>query len=142
VRIGRYSLFEDEWRFLYYPINKPQSANGGWVGLSEIVHLGEGTEFAVIERDNQAGPDAKFKRIYSFSVADLVPLEEGDDFPVIKKKMVKNLLPDLMADNGPVQEKIEGLAVLPNGDAYIVTDNDGVDDHSGETQLINVGKIF
>ena len=41
-----------------------------------------------------------------------------------------------------VFEKLDGLAVLPNGDAYIVNDNDGVDDNSGETQLINLGQIL
>lgn len=34
----------------------------------------------------------------------------------------------------------EGLAVLANGQNLIVTDNDGVDDSSGETQLIKLGK--
>ena len=90
----------------------------------------------------EADPSDLLDRLIEFQKQLVDELEEGEDFPVIKKKMVKNLLPDLMADNGPVQEKVEGFAVLPNGDAYIVTDNDGVDDHSGETQLINVGKLF
>jgi 3-phytase len=34
------------------------------------------------------------------------------------------------------------VGVLANGDALIVTDNDGVDDSSDETQLIHLGKIF
>jgi hypothetical protein len=33
-------------------------------------------------------------------------------------------------------------AVLPNGDVYIVNDNDSVDDNSGETRLINLGAIL
>ena len=39
-------------------------------------------------------------------------------------------------------EKLEGLCVLQDGTALIVNDNDGVDDNSGETQLIEVGDLF
>jgi hypothetical protein len=39
-------------------------------------------------------------------------------------------------------EKGEILMKTAEGDAYIVTGNDGVDDSSGETQLINLGPIF
>jgi hypothetical protein len=30
---------------------------------------------------------------------------------------------------------------MANGDVYIINDNDGIDDNSGETQLLNVGKL-
>ena len=40
--------------------------------------------------------------------------------------------------NGQIIEKVEGLAALPDGDALIVTDNDGVDDSRGETQLLKI----
>lgn len=62
--------------------------------------------------------------------------------PIVTKRLVHDLMPDLAAAHGSVIEKVEGLAVLGNGDAVIVTDNDGVDDSSGETQWINLGKIF
>ncbi len=39
-------------------------------------------------------------------------------------------------------EKVEGMAVLPRGQALIVTDIDGVDDASGEIQLSNLGNIL
>ncbi len=55
---------------------------------------------------------------------------------------MRDLIPDLTADNGPVLEKAEGIMVTAKRDAFIVTDNDGVDDSSGETQLINLGDIF
>ena len=48
---------------------------------------------------------------------------------------------DLRATKGPVLEKIEGLAVLSSGEALFVTDNDGVNDNSGETQLVRLGKL-
>ena len=37
-------------------------------------------------------------------------------------------------------QKIEGLAVLANGDVIIV--NDGVDDNSGDAQLMNLGRLL
>jgi hypothetical protein len=52
------------------------------------------------------------------------------------------LILDLKADNGPVLEKVEGLMVAADGEAVIVTDNDVVDDSSGETQLRNLGFVF
>jgi hypothetical protein len=107
----------------------------------EIVAVGNG-EFAVIERDNQAGADARIKKIYSFSLEGVTPLPTGSVLPVVTKSLVAELIPDLEEPNGVVIEKVEGLAVLRKGDTYIVTDNDGVDDSSGETQLINLGKLF
>jgi hypothetical protein len=41
-----------------------------------------------------------------------------------------------------VLEKIEGSALLANGDVIIVNDNDGVDDNSGEVQMMNLGKLL
>lgn len=38
-------------------------------------------------------------------------------------------------------EKIEGFAVLASGDALLVNDNDGVDENSGETWLLNLGNL-
>lgn len=42
---------------------------------------------------------------------------------------------------GYVLDKVESFALDAAGDAYVVTDNDGVDDHSGETQFIRLGKL-
>ena len=142
VRIGRYHVANDEWLFYYYPLEAPLSPNGGWVGLSAISVLGD-DEFAVIERDNQAGPDAVIKRIYSFSLSGLTPLpdpaaSQEPDFPVISKTLLRDLIPDLKATGGLVLEKIEGLMFNEYGDAFIVNDNDGVDDSSGETQLLKL----
>ncbi len=143
VRIGRYHTETKKWKFYYYPLEAPQSANGGWVGLSEIAHLG-GKRFAVIERDNQAGPDAVIKRIYSFSIAGLTPLADHHtpNFPVVKKKLVRDLMPDLEATGGLVLEKIEGLAASKDGDVLVVNDNDGVDDSNGETQLLHFEELL
>lgn len=141
VRIGRYDVGLEEWTFFYYPLDLPTSPNGGWVGLSEIVALNDET-FAVIERDNQAGTDARIKKIYKFSVAGLTPEPQGGVFPELDKVFVRDLIPDLTADNGPVIEKVEGLGILADGTTVVVTDNDGVDDSSGETQFLFLENVF
>ena len=135
VRIGVYDVVGGTWTFLFYPLDAPESQNGGWVGLSDLVSLGTG-EFLVVERDNQGGPDAAIKRIYSFNVTGLAP---GS---TVTKTLVRDLMGDLAEPGGLTYEKIEGLAVVPTGDAFIVNDNDGVDDNSGETQLLNLGNIL
>jgi hypothetical protein len=47
----------------------------------------------------------------------------------------------MQARNGYVLDKLEGFAVAKNGKAYAVTDNDGVDDSSGETQFFRLGQF-
>ena len=143
VRIGRYAVATDSWTFMYYPLATASSPNGGWVGLSELSHLGK-QSFAVIERDNQAGPDARIKRIYRFSVANIEPKPDANapDFPVLKKTLIRDLIPDLKRPGGLVLEKIEGMMVLPNGTTLIINDNDGVDDSNGETQLLRLPRLF
>jgi hypothetical protein len=142
VRIGRYETRTGAWSFAYYPLDGRESPNGGWVGLSEIVSVGWG-RFLVIERDNQAGTDARIKKIYRFSTRGVTfkPDSFAGDFDVVSKYEVMDLLPALQADNGAVIEKVEGLMVTRRGEVFINTDNDGVDDSSGETQMINLGRL-
>lgn len=142
VRIGEYRPTEDAWRFFYYPLDAVASPAGGWVGLSEITALGD-DRFAVIERDNQGGSDARIKRIYTFSIAGLVPQAQGAaaPFPVVTKHLAVDVLPLMQARNGWVLDKLEGFAVAKDGAAFAVTDNDGVDDSSGETQLFRLGRF-
>ena len=144
VRIGRYDTASSEWSFFYYPIETPLSINGGWVGLSDLTYLGN-DEFAVIERDNQGGPDAAIKRLYKISIKNLVSVtDDGStpDFPVVTKTLVRDLMDDLKATGGLVLEKIEGLAVTKKGTVLVVNDNDGVDDSNGETQLLILKNIL
>ncbi|MEO1245360.1 MAG: esterase-like activity of phytase family protein [Pseudomonadota bacterium] len=135
ARIGVYDLTAASWIFLNYPLDAVESQDGGWVGLSDITSLGNG-EFLVVERDNKAGPDAAIKRLYRF---DATGLADGD--PIVKT-LVRDLVPDLTATGGLVVDKVEGSAVTQSGDVWIVNDNDGVDDSSGETRLINLGPIL
>jgi hypothetical protein len=139
VRIGEYTPATGQWRFFYYPLDAVESPAGGWVGLSELTSLGNG-RFATIERDNQGGPDARIKRIYVFSIAGLTPQPQGGVFPEVTKYLSMDVLPELQSFNGWVLDKLEGLAVAADGQVYAVTDNDGVDDASGETRLLRLGR--
>ena len=140
ARIGRYHTSTRQWTFYYYPLETAASDNGGWVGLSDLSYLGNET-FAVIERDNQGGPDAVIKRLYNFSIAGLTPdADNGSEptFPVLNKRLLRDLMPDMAASGGLTLEKIEGLAVTHEGKVLVVNDNDGVDDSNGETQLLRL----
>ena len=63
------------------------------------------------------------------------------DGATLSKTLVRDVLPDLRKTHGLVVEKIEGFAVLANGDALLVNDNDGVDENNGETWLHNLGQL-
>jgi hypothetical protein len=133
--IGVYDLNEDEWAgYVQYPLDEPESVYGGWVGLSDITYVKDKT-FYILERDNQGGPDAAIKRIYSIDLEDLAL--EGE---VIEKTLVADLIGALDFTGGMPQEKIEGLAFTAKG-VWIVNDNDGLADNSGEIQLINLGQL-
>lgn len=150
VRIGVYNpaadtdpnIEEDEWKFFFYPLDAVESPAGGWVGLSELTALGNG-RFAVIERDNQSGPDARIKRVYTVDTTGVTPKSEAEgNFPVLGKTLAADVLPAMQAGKGWVHDKLEGLARTADGSVYVVTDNDGVDDSTGETQFLNLGNIL
>ncbi|KAL7536440.1 hypothetical protein ACHAWF_005463, partial [Thalassiosira exigua] len=104
-RLGLYNTVEDSWKFVFYPLDAPESQNGGWVGLSDITAVGDGS-FLVLERDNQGGPDAAIKRIYSVDLGDLDAVEDGSD---IEKRLVLNLIDVLKSTGGQMYEKPEGV---------------------------------
>jgi hypothetical protein len=133
-RIGVYDLAAKTWKFMFYPLDIVSSPNGGWVGLSDITALGSG-KFMLVERDNQGGPDARIKRLYR------VDLTGAADGATLTKTLLRDLINDLKAPGGQVPEKIEGAARLANGHVLIVNDNDGVDNNSGEVQLLNLGSV-
>jgi hypothetical protein len=68
-------------------------------------------------------------------------LSASSDGDTLTKEFVRDLVPDLLKPNGLLYEKIEGVAFDTHGDVWIVNDNDGLDDNSGETQLLNLGDI-
>lgn len=136
VKLVSYNLKTNTWGAVRYPT---EAATKGWVGLSEITAHED--DIYIIERDNQIGEDAKIKRLYKVEQSDLNPAPLGGKLPVVKKELVRDFIPDLKAANGYVTDKIEGFTVDASGKGYAVTDNDGVDDSSGETFFFTIGKM-
>ncbi len=136
VKLVAYNLDSGDWGAVLYPKANPDK---GWVGLSEITAHGD--YVYVIERDNQIGDSAVTKIIYRIPVADMKPAPLGSDLPTVTKEEVHDLIPDLMSLNGYVQDKVEGLAIDSTGEMYVSTDNDGIDDHSGETLFFKIGNV-
>ncbi|KPF70671.1 alkaline phosphatase [Bosea sp. AAP35] len=138
AKILAYKPVTKSWGVLHYPLTAPTA--GAWMGLSELTALGD-DRFAVIERDNLFGAKA-VKTLATFSVKGLTPAPIGSTtIPTVEKKLLRDLTPDLMAKGGYGLDKVEGMAVDRDGGVFVVTDNDGVDDSSGETQFFAFGKI-
>lgn len=130
TKLVSYNLETEAWGAVHYPLTEPAT---GWVGLSEIVAHGD--YVYVIERDNQIGAAAVTKQITRIPLAQMVPGELGGDLPVVEPELVVDLLPYLTSTGGFVLDKVEGLAIMDDGTMWVSTDNDGVDDHSGETMF-------
>ena len=114
---------------------RPLSAGSGegWVGLSELALHGD--HLYLIERDNQIGEAAKLKAVTRVALSALTPAALDAELPLVSKETVRDLIPDLQKWNGYVQDKVEGMAIAEDGTVWMVSDNDGVDDASGETYL-------
>ncbi|WP_295809269.1 esterase-like activity of phytase family protein [uncultured Nitratireductor sp.] len=137
VKLVTYKPATNEWAAVRYPLD---AAEKGWVGLSEIT--AHGGKLYIVERDNQIGTAAKIKKLYSVSLDGFAPAALDAELPLVEKTLERDLLSDMKAAaNGYAADKIEGFAIDANGMAYFVTDNDGVDDSSGETIFVNLGKL-
>jgi hypothetical protein len=133
VKLVSYKPSTQEWGAVRYPL---EAKGEGWIGLSEIA-FHDGYAY-VIERDNLVGDAAKIKKLFRVAMADLKPAKLGGDLPVVSKEEVHDFIPDLKALNGFVLDKIEGFGFDAAGNAFAVTDNDGLDDASGETLFFPV----
>ena len=133
VRIGLYNTVDETWSFVFYGLDTPTK---GWVGLSDITSIGDG-KFYVLERDNQGGFDSTIKKVYEIDLGDLSGAAAVPS-TVVEKTLVVDLVPEIMAFNGALLEKVEGMAVDSDGNLWINNDNDGVDDNSGEQLLIKI----
>ncbi|MCA0918876.1 esterase-like activity of phytase family protein [Pseudooceanicola nanhaiensis] len=136
VKLVSYNIETGEWGAVLYEKAAPAT---GWTGLSEIVAHGD--YFYVVERDNQIGAAAVTKKIYRIPAAEMVPAPLDGELPVVSKEEVRDLIPDLKGWGGYVVDKVEGLAVDAAGEVFVSTDNDGVDDSSGETFFWSIGKM-
>ncbi|MBX2853721.1 MAG: esterase-like activity of phytase family protein [Rhodobacteraceae bacterium] len=136
VKLLSYNIESKEWGAVQYPTEEP--VEKGWVGLSEITAHGDW--MYIVERDNQIGAAAAVKRLYRVAMADMKPAALDGKLPMVKKALMRDFLPDMAGLNGYIVDKIEGFAIDASGTGYAVTDNDGVDDSSGETLFFKAGE--
>ncbi|WP_052954517.1 hypothetical protein [Microvirga vignae] len=67
---------------------------------------------------------------------------EAPAYPTIRSTKSTDGLPIAWgALSGIAADKVESFAINAAGDAYIIADNDGVDNSSGETQFIKLGEL-
>lgn len=137
VKLLGYNTKDKTWSAVRYPLEA--AAEGAWNGLSEITAHGD--YVYVVERDNQIALKAALKKLYRVPVSELVGAEIGGELPVVSKQEVRDFIPDLAANNGYVVDKVESFAIDAAGAGYVITDNDGVADSSGETFFWSVGTI-
>lgn len=130
TRVWTYDPATGAWSHVPYEL-EPVPAPAGWVGLSEIVALPDDT-FGFIERDNLTGDFARLKWLTRARLPGSGSVTRGS-------KTSFDLLPPLRETDGWISDKPEGFTVASDGRAYVVTDNDGVEDASGETQLLDLG---
>lgn len=132
LRLGRYDVASGLWNWFGYQLEDPARTT-----LSEITALG-GNRLAVIERDRDNGPAATIKRVYSVEVPRFTA--PAGNLPMVRKRLARDLLPDLRATAGWTPELVEGLAVGADGICYAVTDNDAVRNANGETMFLRLGR--
>ena len=137
VKLLAYKPESEEWSAVRYPLDP---TGQGWVGLSEITFHDDA--LYIIERDNLIGTAAKNKRLYKVALNSFRPVALDAELPVVEKTLVRDLINDIQsATNGYVVDKVEGFTIDAAGEAYFVTDNDGVDDSSGETIFVRLGRL-
>ncbi|SBV28465.1 Esterase-like activity of phytase [Micromonospora krabiensis] len=140
VRLGRYDVQAGTWSWYGYQLGST-SVPGDWIGLSEITVVGD--RLAVIERDKLNGPNAALKRVYTVPMPSTAAT--AGPLRILPKTLAVDVLPALRETNGWTQEKLEGLTVAGNGQVYAITDNDAVQDATGETVFLRLGtarKVF
>jgi hypothetical protein len=137
VKLLAYNTADQTWGAVHYPLDAP--TDGAWMGLSEITLHGD--HLYLIERDNQIADKAVTKKLTRVALADLKPAELGGPLPVVTKELVRDLIPDLNQYGGYTSEKVEGFAVDAAGTGWLVTDNDGTNDSSGETFFWSIGPM-
>lgn len=135
VKIARWN--GEKWSFVHYERAAP--AAEGWVGLSEITRLPDGT-FAIIERDNQLGTAAEIKRVYGVDLTRAAfKTDLTQPLSVVEKRLLADLLDELEDKSVWTPDKLEGLSVSADGRVHVVTDNDGLDEAIGQTLFLDLG---
>ncbi|MFN7224952.1 MAG: esterase-like activity of phytase family protein [Paracoccaceae bacterium] len=137
VKLLAYNTADKTWGAVHYPLDTP--SEGTWMGLSEITLHGDWVY--IVERDNQIADKAVTKKLYRVKASDMQPADLGGALPVVTKELVRDFLPDLAVLNGYPVDKVEGFAIDAAGTGWVVTDNDGVADSSGETLFWSIGAV-
>jgi hypothetical protein len=137
VKLLAYDTEAETWGAVHYPLDT--AGGDAWIGLSEITLKGDWVY--IVERDNQVSETALVKKLYRVPAAQMQPAPLGGPLPVVTKELVRDLLPDLAVLKGYAMDKIEGFAIDAAGTGFVVTDNDGVDDSSGETLFWSLGTV-
>lgn len=135
TRIWVYYPERNRWSHVSWEL-APLPGDASWVGLSEITTTPDG-DFLVLERDNRTGDFAALKTLVQVRRTAMFP----DRVVTAGEKAVFDMLPALKATKGLVTDKPEGVAVTDNGRVFVVTDNDGVEDWSGETWFLRLGSL-
>ncbi|KQT62608.1 alkaline phosphatase [Aureimonas sp. Leaf460] len=138
TKLVSYDPATKAWSAVLYPLETAEGEDG-WVGLSEITAYGD--HVYLIERDNRIGQAARLKAITRVALSELNPAPLGGPLPVVAKETVRDLIPNLKRTGGYVVDKVEGFAIGADSIGHVVTDNDGVDDSSGETLFFDIGNI-
>ena len=141
VKLARYDVAAAEWTFARYPLDAVESPSGGFVGLSEITLLpGGGARVAIVERDDRIQGDARIKRVYGVDLEDADWRAHGEPLDTVSKRLLRDVLDELDERSISVPDKLEGLGITKDGEAWLATDNDGVDENFGETLFFRLGR--
>lgn len=132
TRIGVVDAATEIWSFYLYPLDRTDS--GDLTGLSEILHLRDGT-FAAIERDGKGGKRS-IKWITTFELAPESGAAPDQTPPLLVKRRAVDLVPLFLASGRKVEKEVEGLALAVDGKIYAVTDND----NERATVLLRLGR--
>ena len=92
------------WSYIFWEL-APLPPRAAWVGLSEITALPDG-ELLLVERDNLTGDFAALKTLVKVAGG-----RRSDGLISNSDKAVYDLLPRLLATNGWITDKVEGVAV-------------------------------
>jgi hypothetical protein len=141
VKLARYDVAAERWTFARYPLDAVESPSGGWVGLSELALLPDGEHVAIVERDDRIALDARVKRVYGVDLTDpaVTWREHGQPLDTVAKTLLRDVRGDLADRSISVPDKLEGLGITADGDVWLATDNDGVDENYGETLFFDLG---
>ena len=96
----------------------------------------------IIERDNQIGEAAKVKKLYRVSLDGFKPAALGGELPVVDEDA--GARPHPRPRRPPTAMSSTRSKASPStrpATPIVITDNDGVDDSSGETLFLRLGKI-